>query len=344
MSTGATLSPSPVHFGDRTNNILNPNPPHYNLVSNNNSQSSSRATPFYERRRTSHPHNEPLQRFADAMSNHRSQSILRSQASIIDLTDDSDELPAPAPPPPPRVRERSHSHRPPQLGRSDAVGFGAFIDLTEDNEPDLIITGVQPRQHPRPPPRVPSPQLFIPESNVPPRNLLGQWRGRGDNGELQRQLPPIRGMGAVLHAAQDFIMNRHNFFNVGVGNGNLPNHIAQAMPQMMDYEAVAFGGPPRRPEYTAPPEPQVGFTRSPLEKDVIICPSCEEELVHNKNEDNEPPLKKNGKAPSRKEREEHPFWVLKDCGHVSVVIRTMLAVLRQTGLLQSLLSKQSHSR
>jgi hypothetical protein len=39
-------------------------------------------------------------------------------------------------------------------------------------------------------------------------------------------------------------------------------------------------------------------------------------LVHDKDLD-EPVVKKNGKPPSKKEREEHPFWVAKDCGHVS---------------------------
>jgi uncharacterized Zn finger protein (UPF0148 family) len=53
-----------------------------------------------------------------------------------------------------------------------------------------------------------------------------------------------------------------------------------------------------------------------MEDMTVICPSCEEELIHNK-EIEEPVAKKNGKAPTRKEREEHPFWVVKECGHVS---------------------------
>jgi len=48
----------------------------------------------------------------------------------------------------------------------------------------------------------------------------------------------------------------------------------------------------------------------------VICPSCEEELIHNKEPEEEPVVKKGGKAPTKKEREEHPFWVVKECGHV----------------------------
>lgn len=38
-------------------------------------------------------------------------------------------------------------------------------------------------------------------------------------------------------------------------------------------------------------------------------------MIHDKEPD-EPAVKKGGKAPTRKEREEHPFWVVKSCGHV----------------------------
>jgi hypothetical protein len=145
-------------------------------------------------------------------------------------------------------------------------------------------------------------------------------------------------MDAVLNAAHDFIMNHRLLHHFGAGG--VAVQVAQPMPQL-DYEAAAFA-PPRRPEYVAPPAAQKGFTRSPLEKDVIICPSCEEELVHNKGEDSEPVLKKNGKAPSRKEREEHPFWVLKECGHVNphlhICCRLMLT---SPGILQPLLSESN---
>jgi hypothetical protein len=99
--------------------------------------------------------------------------------------------------------------------------------------------------------------------------------------------------------------------------GGFARHIlqhVQAMPGRMDYRHPAFAD--RRPDHVPPEPAKTGFTRSPTESDTIICPSCEQELVHNKEFD-EPVLKKGGKAPTRKEREEHPFWVIKDCGHAS---------------------------
>lgn len=88
----------------------------------------------------------------------------------------------------------------------------------------------------------------------------------------------------------------------------------QAMPNGLNYQNAAFAD--RKPEHVAPPPARSGFTRSPTEDDVLVCPSCEEELIQN-NDIEEPALKKSGKAPTKKEREEHPFWVVKECGHVS---------------------------
>lgn len=101
----------------------------------------------------------------------------------------------------------------------------------------------------------------------------------------------------------------------------LQENNAQAMPQAMpnglNYQNAAFA--PQQPEYIPPPPAQEGFTRS-LTGDpdqMIICPCCEEELVQN-NEVEEPIVKKSGKPPTKKEREEHPFWVVKECGHVGL--------------------------
>ena len=95
-------------------------------------------------------------------------------------------------------------------------------------------------------------------------------------------------------------------------------HDEQLMPGLMNYQHHAFVD--RKPQHVAPPPAKEGFTRSPEETQTIICPSCEEELIHRKDEEPvEPVVKKGGKAPSRKDRAEHPFWVLKECGHVSLL-------------------------
>lgn len=239
----------------------------------------------------------------------------RASQTIIDLTDEPEDMPLPS-----RSNEdRSRSQRPPQLGRSDAVSLGDFIDLTDDNgEPDIIIMGGRqlplPRssvaRHVPPARRDDSPSLFMP---MPP----------SPSQPLNRVFPAHRhGLGLVITGR----MERHRAVRIPAeAQFHLTPHMGQeimdhiqalhdeqVMPGLMNYQHHAFVD--RKPQHVAPPPAKDGFTRSPEESQTIICPSCEEELIHRKDE--EPILKKGGKAPTRKEREEHPFWVLKECGHV----------------------------
>ena len=199
-----------------------------------------------------------------------------------------------------------------KLGRSDAQRLADVIDLTEDDV-EIQITGSRNRAFPlsrsdvsRPPrlharfPRPDSPDLFVPiNPPQPPRN---ENRGFRD----------AFGVAVVGHA-------RHGFHIHGMADGDIlallggAPDVRQVMPGQMDYRHAAFAD--RKPDHVPPEPAKPGFTRSPTENDTVICPSCEEELVHSKEFD-EPVLKK-GKAPTRKEREEHPFWVIKECGHVS---------------------------
>lgn len=57
--------------------------------------------------------------------------------------------------------------------------------------------------------------------------------------------------------------------------------------------------PPPPPTYDPPPKPRSGYSRSPKEDDVLICPNCEDELGVGKDD-----IKKQ-------------VWVAKKCGHVS---------------------------
>jgi hypothetical protein len=75
--------------------------------------------------------------------------------------------------------------------------------------------------------------------------------------------------------------------------------------------------PQEKPQHLAPPAAKSGFTRSPTEDDIVICPACLKELVSKKSEEEKPVKKPGGKSPTKKDREEHPFWVVRDCGHVS---------------------------
>jgi len=329
MSQQATLSPSPILFhrappSSSFPGYNSPSAPHENIPGT------------VAQRRTPHPHNPPVQSFHRPTGDmpERPRSQLRpqlehraSQTLTIDLTDEHDEAPVAS-------QNSSQSQRPPRLGRSDAIEMADVIDLTSDN--DVEITGVTARQLPlprpgvaRPPPpqrfprRFASPSLFVPQD--PPTRHFNR---------LFSQDGPF---GAGIHIrseqGQIIIRNRPDFIEHIQMLAN-----AQAMPGQMDYQHGAFAD--RKPDHVPPPPAKEGFTRSPVETDVVICPSCEDELIHNKDTD-EPMVKKGGKAPTRKEREEHPFWVVKECGHV----RSSLSVFRCAftnlglGLLQSLLSE-----
>ncbi|TPX16817.1 uncharacterized protein E0L32_003379 [Thyridium curvatum] len=91
-------------------------------------------------------------------------------------------------------------------------------------------------------------------------------------------------------------------------------------PVHFDYQALGFGNnhhhaQPPKPPHVPPPPPREGFTRDTGPDTVVICPSCDEELKYDPEENNEdgPPSKK---ARTKKDREEHHFWAVPACGHV----------------------------
>lgn len=331
MSHQSTLSPSPSLFRDSPSAFAR-------LASAAPSNNPSRNTPslFENRRRTSHPHNQSLhpsprlsQDMAEVSQAQRPRLEHRASQTIIDLTDDPEE---PSLFLPRNNRDRSRSQRPPQLGRSDASGLMEFIDLTEDNvEPDLVITGDRVLPRPpaaRPPPAAPaasrifgisghdSPVVFIPRDAAPQNQPA-------INRVFASMQDGVHAVGAALglamparQGARPAAHHDHYHFHP-LEPYHMGHHVHimnQAMPGAMDYRHPAFAD--RKAEHVPPKAAIKGFTRSPTEDMVIICPSCQDELVHNK-EVEEPVVKKSGKAPTRKEREEHPFWVVKECGHVS---------------------------
>ena len=71
----------------------------------------------------------------------------------------------------------------------------------------------------------------------------------------------------------------------------------------MDFRLPAFDMGMEDPEvatYNPPPDPPEGFTASPEEDDVLLCPNCDRELCTGETE------------------LDQQVWVLKGCGHVSI--------------------------
>ncbi|KAG9237731.1 hypothetical protein BJ875DRAFT_481032 [Amylocarpus encephaloides] len=287
------------------------------------------------RRRTSHPHNRtphmqthrrngPTEDMSNQMHS-QSRPNLQHQASqtIIDLTDESELNNAASRHP----EAGGRSQRPPQLGRSDGSQLMEVVDLTEESgEPEMLITGT--RAVSGPPPVWPDRPRLRPDPAahfVPPRQQLPPPA----EGPLQAMRRRIVANSVVASAAAtvaaygirgrrpnpqtDHILDATAFIN-RLGRMRAQGQAANVhLPGHLDYEGAPFG--PRKPEHVPPKPVGKGFTRSANQEDVIVCPSCDEELVHHKDIE-EPVAKKYGRAPTRKEREEHPFWVLKDCGHV----------------------------
>jgi hypothetical protein len=318
MSQHASLSPSPFFFG-------HPMPP---LPLDN--------TPnFYERRRTSHPHNHASQSSYMSQDNMPEPRALqrpshehRTSQTIIDLTDDAAE---------PSVSgiNARYMSRAPLLDRSDAIALEDIIDLTNDvidDELEIIderrISEPQPapqannrhRQLPQPrprsnnfrAPRSDSPSFFVPHQSDP------QPMPREREQQRHRHFFPENPLGHLMGIAANVAGL------LGPGEGNYHLYFLggnQPMPDNLDYQAQPFVRQRQqaKPQHQPPPAARPGFTRSPSEDDVVVCPACGNELVaHKADEDGGVTKKPHGKAPNKKEREEHHFWVVKECGHVSL--------------------------
>ncbi|KAF2733620.1 hypothetical protein EJ04DRAFT_513121 [Polyplosphaeria fusca] len=89
------------------------------------------------------------------------------------------------------------------------------------------------------------------------------------------------------------------------GGGSRQGHVhINFVTPDMDFGMVGFDvgiagppTPPAPPTYDAPSKAPAGFTRSPQENDVLICPNCEDELC-------------TGDSDQKKQ-----VWVVKQCGH-----------------------------
>ena len=96
---------------------------------------------------------------------------------------------------------------------------------------------------------------------------------------------------------------------------------------MMDYDVTGFdmgmpgGNRPPTPKYSPPPDVQPGFTRSPGEDDIVVCPNCGDELAI-------------GDSEVKQE-----VWVIKSCGHVSLLSEMLMNASQATDYLIGILRR-----
>ena len=124
-----------------------------------------------------------------------------------------------------------------------------------------------------------------------------------------RNPPGLHPLNALLHRDDSAQTPPHSHFSdvdidtIFVNTGN-----NMVLPGDLDFSTQGFTmgdvprPPPPPPTYDAPCAPREGFTRSPREDDVLICPNCEEEL---------------GTGDDESKRQ---VWVIKSCGHVCQII------------------------
>ena len=240
--------------------------------------------------------------------------------TVIDLTEEAD-LPSS------QSQHRRSSQRsaaPPQLERSDSISLGQEV-ITIDSDDDDEVEFVS--QHP------------LTEA-ARQRNRTAAHPAHGP--QVLHQLPPIRrqnhpgmpprpprqehffaafGAGDVFNGVGRMALGGNNFL-AALGFG----HDAAAPPRMpdnMDYGQHPFPREPPKDQFQPPPPAKEGFTRSPKEDDIVVCPACDEELAVNPMDTEPGPEKKlTARKKSKADRAEHPFWVVRECGHVGFSLIT----------------------
>lgn len=213
--------------------------------------------------------------------------------------------------------------RTPSLSRSDGSILGAapVIDLTLDDddmehmEPGLFGNPRRPVLPPirrRPPGDARRPiDLVVENPDEGVRNYFTARLNRSPGNPLSSissflsglmgDTPPFNTLASVRTGPL------HTVAHNPLGN-NMPN---------FNYRGNGYNnqGEPK-PPFIPPPPARPGFGRDTAEDVNFICPSCEEELKYDPDAERAKarPAKK---ARNRKDREEHHFWAVKECGHVS---------------------------
>ena len=281
--------------------------------------------------------NLQMNRFVGDGFDYRRPVMTQANPSIIDLTEESPTSRLPAPPArgetPMASSRRSGRPEHPVIDLDEEYGNDEpeiQIERIRDTSPEFEVlysrplSAARPRaqstgnvarrdgSHSRRPVRA-TPQLSIQRSMASlRRGLLQEATNR--MGIYQNMFrPPARAPGHHQHhheghphqQAGHRVPNENDMlYFPGVG---LDFHL----PDQLDFESQGFRmgdvrPQPPPPTYEPPPQARPGFTRSPKEDDVLICPNCNSELGVGRDE------------------EKRQVWVVKRCGHVSYVSTSIL--------------------
>lgn len=245
---------------------------------------------------------------------HRASQTISGEHETIDLTNDEDE-----PLQDLRRRHTARAQRPPRFGDRDILVEGHdFIDLTEA-EPDIQILRTRIRT---PPPARPNQPLHAfphpqrPESPLFFPDAIDLDVEDGSNAHLLLHADP--GLMQHLRHLVPPYFRRHAAQQPFGGQHQVHAYHIQPMPNLQ-YERPED----EKPVHVPPPPVPQGYTRSPTAEDVVVCPNCDGELIQQASEETATVVKKKGKAPSRREMEEHPFWVVRQCGHVRLAVSSI---------------------
>ena len=239
----------------------------------------------------------------------------------------------------PRVHSVRSSHRPalPMPGRRNAApnpsGNDMAIDLTVDDEDFTLLP-----HRSRGALNEAAPEMTAgvgTRSDVNEDEAFGLARFFGGAGlrptRLMQRLEPL--FGGMMPMRRDFEghvpqdthrhRNHHSGRHADGGNGGVGVHrggglhidpaqlhpqrgdiFGGGLPGVLDYNMAAFdmglgGNRPPTPKYCPPTPAKTGFTRSPGQDEIVVCPNCGNELAQG-------------------EGFKQEVWVIKTCGHVSV--------------------------
>ncbi|KAK2068024.1 hypothetical protein P8C59_002698 [Phyllachora maydis] len=216
----------------------------------------------------------------------RTPSLARSHGNLIDLTDDAEDIP-----------------------RGNRLASGPVIDLGSDDELQEVPPPPGARARARNQPH--APPLLVPA-------IASAHRGVGELmpnllQNLHARFGNLMGL-RVATAATSYAHAHHH--HAGAPEPALAqlNPLGNNFPDLnygangYNHAAAAAG----RPAFVPPPPAREGFSRDTGEDNIFVCPACEAELKYDPDE--ESAGVKN--ARNRRDREEHHFWAVKECGHV----------------------------